>query len=276
MITHEAIVRNSAALARRYRLSHEDSFWSPLPMFHIAAILPLVAIFIEGGTYVTLQHFDAGDALKSLEKEQVTCTYPCFWAIMGDLINHPDFEHTDMSCIRLMNANFAVQPPMVGEKMEAALQRRAAVKRTPIANSTSYQVRPGDSLSGIVSRIENRTITMWPAVDLIFAANPDAFMGNDPNRLKAGSWLAIPDLGGSDAAVVADHAPAQAETYEPAANAGTPAAVAAPAGSEIYDTASKMSWAGISRPERTRLQKAFIPTRDSKCWPIIPRKRPLP
>jgi fatty-acyl-CoA synthase len=121
MISHEAMVRNSAALGRRYQLSHEDSFWSPLPMFHIAAILPLVATFIEGGTYVTLQHFDAGNALKSLEQEQVTCSYPCFWAIMGDLINHPDFESTDLSHMRLMNANFAVQPPMVGEKMEAAL-----------------------------------------------------------------------------------------------------------------------------------------------------------
>ena len=50
MISHEAIIRNSAALADRYELTGEDSFWSPLPMFHIAAILPLTAIFAKGGT----------------------------------------------------------------------------------------------------------------------------------------------------------------------------------------------------------------------------------
>ncbi len=57
MISHEAIVRNGAALADRYELTGEDSFWSPLPMFHIAAILPLAAIFTWEGTYVTTGYF---------------------------------------------------------------------------------------------------------------------------------------------------------------------------------------------------------------------------
>jgi len=60
MISHEAIVRNGAALADRYELTGEDSFWSPLHMFHIAAILPLTAIYAKGGTYVTTGYFQAG------------------------------------------------------------------------------------------------------------------------------------------------------------------------------------------------------------------------
>jgi acyl-CoA synthetase (AMP-forming)/AMP-acid ligase II len=121
MISHEAIVRNSAALADRYELTGEDSFWSPLPMFHIAAILPLTAIFAKGGTYVTTGYFQAGEALKMMEEDQVTATYPCFWTIMSDLVDHPDFETTDLSRVKLMNANFAVQPPEIGEKMKKAL-----------------------------------------------------------------------------------------------------------------------------------------------------------
>ncbi len=121
MISHEAIVRNSAALAARYELTADDSFWSPLPMFHIAAILPLTAIFAQGGTYVTTGYFKAGEALSMMEREQVTATYPCFWTIMSDLVDHPDFEKTDLSRIKLMNANFAVQPPEIGEKMKKAL-----------------------------------------------------------------------------------------------------------------------------------------------------------
>ena len=121
MISHEAIVRNSAALAERYELSGEDSFWSPLPMFHIAAILPLTAIFSCSGTYVTTQYFQAGEALKMMEEDKVTATYPCFWTIMSDLVDHPNFESTDLSRIKLMNANFAVQPPEIGEKMKKAL-----------------------------------------------------------------------------------------------------------------------------------------------------------
>ncbi len=121
MISHEAIVRNSAALADRYELTGADSFWSPLPMFHIAAILPLTAIFAKSGTYVTTGYFDAGEALRMMEEEKVTATYPCFWTIMSDLVDHPDFENTDLSRIKLMNANFAVQPPEIGEKMKKAL-----------------------------------------------------------------------------------------------------------------------------------------------------------
>jgi len=121
MISHEAIVRTSAALAERYELGSDDSFWSPLPMFHIAAILPLAAIFSQGGTYVTTQYFDAGEALRMMEEEQVTATYPCFWTIMSDLVDHPDFDKTDLTRIKLMNANFAVQPPEIGDKMKKAL-----------------------------------------------------------------------------------------------------------------------------------------------------------
>lgn len=121
MISHEAIVRNGAALADRYELTGEDSFWSPLPMFHIAAILPLAAIFAKGGTYVTTGYFQAGEALRMMEEDRVTATYPCFWTIMSDLVDHPDFETTDLSRVKLMNANFAVQPPEIGVKMKKAL-----------------------------------------------------------------------------------------------------------------------------------------------------------
>jgi fatty-acyl-CoA synthase len=121
MISHEAIIRNGAALADRYELTGEDSFWSPLPMFHIAAILPLAAIFAKGGTYVTTGYFQAGEALRMMEEDRVTATYPCFWTIMSDLVDHPDFETTDLSRVKLMNANFAVQPPEIGVKMKRAL-----------------------------------------------------------------------------------------------------------------------------------------------------------
>ena len=122
LLTHEAMVRNSIALGRqRYALRHEDVFWSPLPMFHIAAILPLCAIFDVGGAYATMTYFDAGTALRMLESEKVTATYPCFVTIMSDLIYHPDFSRTDLSRITLMNSNFAVQPPAIAQAMLKAM-----------------------------------------------------------------------------------------------------------------------------------------------------------
>jgi fatty-acyl-CoA synthase len=128
LITHEAMVRNSIALGRhRYRLTHDDRMWSPLPMFHIAAVLPMLAIFDVGGTYCTMGYFDAGVALQMLEKYRVTAMYPSFVTIMQGLVYHPSFADVDLSRVKLMNSNFAVQPPGVAEPIMAAMPQALQV-----------------------------------------------------------------------------------------------------------------------------------------------------
>ncbi|MDH3577414.1 MAG: LysM peptidoglycan-binding domain-containing protein [Gammaproteobacteria bacterium] len=91
--------------------------------------------------------------------------------------------------------------PVATQGAAVATRRTPAARtatREPIGKSTRYRVQPGDSLSRIAERIENRPVGLWPAVTAIFDANPDAFMGNDPNRLKAGSVLTIPSFDGSE------------------------------------------------------------------------------
>jgi fatty-acyl-CoA synthase/long-chain acyl-CoA synthetase len=128
LITHEAQVRNSIALGRhRYRLTADDKFWSPLPLFHIASVLPMLAIFDVGGTYLTMGHFDPGVALRMLEDYEVTATYPCFVTIIQGLIYHPDFAGTNLTRIRLMNSNFAVQPPGVAAPIMKAMPKALQV-----------------------------------------------------------------------------------------------------------------------------------------------------
>ena len=128
LITHEAQVRNSIALGRhRYRLTHDDRLWSPLPMFHIASVLPMLAIFDVGGTYLTMSYFDPKVALEMLERYEVTATYPSFVTFMQGLIYHPNFPHTDLSRIKLMNSNLAVQPPAVAEAIMRAMPQALQV-----------------------------------------------------------------------------------------------------------------------------------------------------
>lgn len=121
MIRHRGIVGNSRNLARRYQMHTGDRFWSPLPIYHIAGILPMVAVLDLGGSYLTIPNFDAGVALEMLEREKATHAYPCFVTIMQDLIEHPRFATTDLSSVRLMNSNFAVQPAWIREKMMKAM-----------------------------------------------------------------------------------------------------------------------------------------------------------
>lgn len=121
LIRHRGIVGNSRNLARRYGILAGDRFWSPLPIFHIAGILPLIASLDAGGAYLTIPAFDAGEALAMLERERATHAYPCFVTIMQDLITHPRFAETDLSSVRLMNSNFAVQPDWIREAMARAM-----------------------------------------------------------------------------------------------------------------------------------------------------------
>lgn len=62
MIGHRAIVGNSRNLGVRYRVGQQDKVWSPLPIFHIAGILPMTMVLDAGGAYLTIPHFEIGRA----------------------------------------------------------------------------------------------------------------------------------------------------------------------------------------------------------------------
>ena len=111
------------------------------------------------------------------------------------------------------------------------VQRRRNLDLSPISEDSRYLVQRGDTVSDIASRISDRSIALWPAVDRIFAANPAAFMDGDMNRLKAGSWLEIPDLSGAAPDVmtseavttVADAPPGEAPDFSAYAGYEAPA-----------------------------------------------------
>lgn len=124
-------------------------------------------------------------------------------------------------------------------QVPAAVSRRPQ-SREPIADGTRYQVPPGASLSEIAQRVENRPVGVWKTVNLIFETNPDAFIDNDPNKLKAGSWLTIPSFGSGEPAAVAD---------EPAAVAYEPAAVAYEPATEAAESTAQAALADVSPVE---------------------------
>lgn len=156
MIPHSAITSNSRALGRyRYALTENDRFWSPLPIFHIAGILPMVAVFDVGGAYLTIPHFDAGLALEMLERERATATYPSFVTIMQDLINHPNFPSTDLSRVRLMNSNLGVQPAAIKDAICKAMPHTIQVGTYGLteASGTVTTSRLSDSEETRTSRL---------------------------------------------------------------------------------------------------------------------------
>jgi len=127
---------------------------------------------------------------------------------------------------------------------------------TPIATSSRYLVQSGDSLSQIASRIENRSVALWPAVAEIFAANPDAFLNNDPNLLKAGSWLVIPDMTGGSAVTQTTVAP---DVESSAFYAGVTVAETAAAPAEVAEPVPVPEPAPVAESARGPVEETARP-----------------
>ena len=69
-----------------------------------------------------------------------------------------------------------------------------AAPSAPSAPSSGdeYRVRSGDSLSRIAGRTQRQGVSLDQMLVSLFRANPQAFVGDNMNRLKAGSVLSVP------------------------------------------------------------------------------------
>jgi len=101
MLSHEALVRGWMMVGRRWGVRPDDRFWDPCPLFHIAAIGPMIFTLGHGAAFVTDMHFDARRAIQLMDHERATLLYPCYPPITQALISHPDFAALDKSAVRV-------------------------------------------------------------------------------------------------------------------------------------------------------------------------------
>ena len=104
LISHESLVRTGRIFGeQRFPMRQGDRMWDPLPIFHLASILPFNGCLATGATYVGLEHFEPGAALRMLA--QCTVAFAAFDLIWAAILDHPDFAATDLSALRLVNVN---------------------------------------------------------------------------------------------------------------------------------------------------------------------------
>jgi fatty-acyl-CoA synthase len=108
MLTHESVVRHGMNVQRtKFRTTADDRFWDPLPLFHIGGIVPMLGCLGIGATYYHAGHFEATQALDTLEQERITIAYPAFETIWLQVLDHPRFPEADLSALRLIQ-NIAI------------------------------------------------------------------------------------------------------------------------------------------------------------------------
>lgn len=67
------------------------------------------------------------------------------------------------------------------------------LKPIPAKDSASYRVRSGDTLTGIAAKLKPEGVSLDQMLVALYQANPNGFIGNNMNRMRAGIVLSVPD-----------------------------------------------------------------------------------
>ncbi len=97
---HRAPTLQFHVQAGLFRRTTSSRVWAPLPLFWTAGLTTAMGPTLAGGgTFVMQEVFDAGDALRLLQRERVTEPYvlPHQGAALAE---HPDWEASDLSSFR--------------------------------------------------------------------------------------------------------------------------------------------------------------------------------
>jgi 2-furoate---CoA ligase len=92
-----------------------------MPLYHTMGVRSLIAMSLIGGTFACLPRYDSAQALSIIEKEKITNLY-LVPTLYHDLVNHPQFERSDVSSVRKLG--FAGAPMTDGllQKLDRAFQ----------------------------------------------------------------------------------------------------------------------------------------------------------
>ena len=138
--------RNLAAVAAGTDvLSHPgDRRLSPLPFAHVGYMTrPWDEIAHGVTTVIAPQPWSAATAIALLVGERVTVGQgvPTQWALM---LAHPDFEHADLSCLRIAGTGASRVPPELVRAMRERLGCPVVVRYTSTETSLGTGTVPGD------------------------------------------------------------------------------------------------------------------------------------
>lgn len=98
--THGTAITHSRFIATAHGWHDTDRIYVPMVFFWVAGLVfGFLGPMQVGATILTEHKFDAGDVLRLLESEKATYTTG-FPHIGPALVNHPDFDATDLSSLR--------------------------------------------------------------------------------------------------------------------------------------------------------------------------------
>lgn len=116
LLTHESMTRGPVERATgRLSAGERHISWAGGPLFHIAALAPLIGAIGAGGTFLTDTFFEPGRAIELIRAERPTCVWPWFPAPMQMMMAHPNFDAAEFDSIRYL---FLIGPRVLIEEVQ--------------------------------------------------------------------------------------------------------------------------------------------------------------
>jgi len=216
--THDTLAAEILSLARVHEIGPGDRCLVPSPVTHISGVIhAILTPAILGTAAVLMDRWDAGEALRLIERERVTymAGAPTF---LQDLATHPDAPHRDLASLRLFSCGGAAVSADLVRQARARLPTCVAKRvygstEFPTISTTGPDdaaVHGIDSEGRAIAPAEVRIVrddeTVAPTGEEgeVQARGPECFVGyadaamND-EAFTADGWFRTGDLGTLDA-----------------------------------------------------------------------------
>ncbi|WP_095012230.1 long-chain-fatty-acid--CoA ligase [Tsuneonella mangrovi] len=159
MLSHANLATNALQVDAIDPFEGRDVIMGVLPLFHVFANTAVLNRTVANrGCIAMLPRFDAGQALKTLERVQAT-SFPGVPTMYQALLDHPRMGKTDFSSLKVCISGGAPLPAPVREKFEAASGARLVEGYGLTESSGVVSVNPyeGKRKPGTIGQVIPRT-----------------------------------------------------------------------------------------------------------------------
>ena len=174
MLTHYNVVNNGKYIGDHMELSTADRMMIQVPMFHcFGMVLSMTASMTHGATICPLPYFSPKSALACINSEKIT-TFNGVPTMFIAMMQHPDFEKTDFSHIRV--------GIMAGANCPADLMKKATEVMNMKEIVSVYgqtEASPGCTMSSYYDSLTVRTETVGSAFSNVECKIIDPETGED-------------------------------------------------------------------------------------------------
>ncbi len=108
---HRGIVNNALLGSELYLLDDGLAWLGVMPFFHIGgSVSTILGCIARMSTHVVLRAFEAGEVLRLIEQERIVW-FPCVPTMAIAIMEHPDFDKTDLSSIEVIQTGGTTVSP---------------------------------------------------------------------------------------------------------------------------------------------------------------------